>query len=215
MFFNEGYFSLSSNTVLRKDLCLEAMRLTYLLASYPPACSPDLYALLAVMCFQASRFEARINPAGDHVLYQDQDATLWNEELINQGEFFLNKAASGTVLSKYHLEAAIAYWHTRKYDSTEKWKAILQLYNHLLILEYSPIAALNRTFAVMKVYGAEKAIAEAEKLGLDGNYLFHSLLGELYSFVNRDKAIINWNKALLLCRSESERKILQQKLTDR
>jgi RNA polymerase sigma-70 factor (ECF subfamily) len=77
------------------------------------------------------------------VLYDDQDTGLWNKELIAQGEYFLNKASRGNKLSKYHLEAGIAYWHTIKADSKEKWENILQLYNHLLQLEYSPVAALN------------------------------------------------------------------------
>lgn len=211
LLFNEGYFSSCTNALIRKDLCLEAMRLAYLLTAYPPACVPSLYALLALMCFQSSRFGARVSSSGDYVLYEDQDSALWDASLIQQGEYFMSRAASGDQLSKYHLEAGIAYWHTRKQDSAEKWKQILQLYNHLLVLEYSPIAALNRTYAVMKVHGVEKAIAEAECLGLEGNYLYHSILGELYSITDQERAIVNWKKALLLCKSEVEKKVLQRK----
>ena len=74
---------------------------------------------------------------------------------------FRRKAAIGDQPSKYHFEAAIAYWHTVKNNEAERWQRILTLYNHLLGLEYSPIAALNRTYALAKVQGNEKAIEEA------------------------------------------------------
>ncbi len=105
---------------------------------------------LALMCFQSSRFEARKNSNGEMILYEDQDETLWNDELIAKGVYFLHKASQGYKLSKYHLEASIAYWYTIKADTREKWENILQLFNQLLQIEYSPIAALNRTFALFK-----------------------------------------------------------------
>jgi predicted RNA polymerase sigma factor len=101
------------------------------------------------MCFHSSRFDARLNQHGETILYQDQDTDLWNQELIAKGEYFLDQASQGTALSKYHLEAGIAYWHTIKADTTQKWDNILQLYNQLLLVEYSPIAALNRTYPLI------------------------------------------------------------------
>ncbi len=163
LLFNEGYYSASQNAVLRKDLCMEAMRLTILLLENPSTNLPPVNALLSLMCFQSSRFEARTDASGETVLYNDQDTSLWDQQLIMQGEYYLNMASQGQVLSKYHLEAGIAYWHTIKEDSAEKWEQILQLYNHLLQLEYSPMAALNRTYALSKANGKAEAIAEAEK----------------------------------------------------
>ena len=153
LLFNEGYYSSSKNVTLRKELCLEAMRLTGLLIDNEHTNKPFVNALLSLMCFHASRFEARTNKGGEPVLYQDQDENLWNNELINRGEYYLNLASTGDKISKYHLEAGIAYWHTIKADSKEKWENILQLYNRLLLIEYSPIAALNRTFALSKANG--------------------------------------------------------------
>src|SRR5581483_4626853 len=164
------------------------------------------------MCFHASRFEARQKPNGDLVLYDEQDTSLWNDELIKRGEYFLNMAARGDVVSKYHIEAAIAYWHTTERDSPEKWEKVLSLYNRLLMIEYSPIAALNRTYALAKVYGNETAIMEAEKLSLDQNNLYHSLLGELYSDVNRQKAIEHFTIASGLTKSAADRKVIQKKI---
>jgi RNA polymerase sigma factor (sigma-70 family) len=145
LLFNEGYYSTSQNTTVRKDLCWEAMRLTFLLIENENTGKAAANALLSLMCFHSSRFEARLNPTGEIILYEDQDTNLWNTELIEKGKYYLNQSSKGDELSKYHFEAAIAYWHTQKNDTTEKWETILQLYNRLLQIEYSPIAALNRT----------------------------------------------------------------------
>lgn len=212
LLFNEGYYSSSANTVLRKDLCLEAMRLNHMLTENKITDKPAVNALLALMCFHSSRFEARIDSKGELILYDKQDSTLWNKELIKQGEYYMNKAATGTSLSKFHIEAAIAYWHTITNDDAGKWEKILSLYNQLLIIEYSPIAALNRTYALSKVYGNEPAIAEAEKLDLGGNHLYHSLLGELYSTIDDNKAIQHLQQALKLSRSSADKKVISDKI---
>ncbi|QIP16258.1 RNA polymerase subunit sigma [Spirosoma aureum] len=208
LLFSEGYYSTSQNIPLRKDLCAEAMRLTQLLVENETTAKPAVNALFALMCFHASRFEARTNEQGEIILYQDQDETLWNQDLIDQGTYYLNQASIGTKLSTYHLEAGIAYWHTHKEDTPEKWENILQLYNHLLILEYSPIAALNRTFALAKTNGKQEAIREAEKLKLTDNYFYYSLLGNLYTNLDNNKALIQYEKALTLAKSSADKALL-------
>ncbi|SNR93484.1 RNA polymerase sigma factor [Flavobacterium sp. ov086] len=205
LLFSEGYYSTSQNTILRKDLCAEAMRLTFLLIENPTTNLPAVNALLSLMCFHSSRFDARTNENGETILYQDQDETLWNQELIEKGQLYLVKASTGTNLSKYHLEAGIAYWHTQKEDTSEKWQNILQLYNRLLILEYSPIAALNRTFALAKTNGKKEAIIEAEKLNLTNNPFYYSLLGNLYTDIDNKKAIGNFEKALQITNSPADK----------
>jgi RNA polymerase sigma factor (sigma-70 family) len=212
LLFNEGYYSLSQNITLRKDLCLEAMRLNYLLVENQSTNKPAVNALLALMCFHASRFEARTSPNGDLVLYEDQDTGLWNEELISKGKLYLNEAATGYKISKYHLEAGIAYWHTIKEDTPEKWADILQLYNRLLLIEYSPIAALNRTYALAKADGKPMAINEAEKLQLIGNHLYYSLLGYLYTGVDNEKAIGHLKKALKLAKSDTDKSAIRKSI---
>ncbi|WP_337965118.1 sigma factor [uncultured Flavobacterium sp.] len=205
LLFSEGYYSTSQNTILRKDLCAEAMRLTFLLIENPTTNLPSVNALLSLMCFHSSRFDARTNEDGETILYQDQDETLWNQELIEKGQHYLVKASTGNHLSKYHLEAGIAYWHTQKEDTPEKWQNILQLYNRLLILEYSPIAALNRTFALAKTNGKQEAIIEAEKLNLTNNPFYYSLLGNLYTNIDNKKAIENFEKALQITNSSADK----------
>ncbi|HUQ96784.1 MAG TPA: DUF6596 domain-containing protein [Chitinophagaceae bacterium] len=211
LLFNEGYYSESHDSVLREDLCLEAMRLTYLLLENEQTMRPDVYALLALMCFHSSRFEAR-KANGEMVLYQDQDETLWNAELVAKGVYLLHQASQGGQLSKYHIEAGIAYWHTVKADTKEKWETILQLYNQLLQIEYSPVAALNRTYALAKANGKAAAIIEAEKLNLTGNHFYFTLLGELYTDMDAAKAKMNFEKALVVAKTKTEKQAIQTKM---
>jgi len=212
LLFNEGYYSASQNTVLRQDLCMEAMRLNLLLLDNTSTNLPPVNALMSLMCFQASRFEARTDANGGIVLYNDQDTSRWDQELITQGEYYLNMASQGKELSRYHLEAGIAYWHTIKEDTPEKWEQILQLYNHLLVLEYSPMAALNRTYAHSKANGKAEAIVEAERLQLTTHHLYYSLLGELYTDIDNKKALAHFEKARQLAKSAADQKIISQKI---
>ena len=212
LFYNEGYYSSSQDIAIREDLCFEAMRLTWLLVENKQTNKPSVHALLSLMCFQSSRFAARLNQNGQIILYQDQNTDLWDQDLITKGEYFLNKASQGDNVSKYHVEAGIAYWHTIKADSKEKWENILQLYNHLLLIEYSPIAALNRTYALAKANGKTEAIIEAEKIGLIENHLYHALLGELYIGIDNIKAVSHLQKALKLAKSTADKTHISNKI---
>ncbi|PSL43845.1 RNA polymerase sigma-70 factor (ECF subfamily) [Chitinophaga niastensis] len=213
LLFNEGYYSASPDKVLRKDFCLEAMRLALLLAEHPQTRKPGVHALLSLMCFQASRFDARITQSGDLVLYEKQDSSLWDTDLINRGNYFFVKASATGEISRYHVEAAIAWWHTHQADTREKWENILRLYNQLLIIEYSPMAALNRAYAFSRVYGKEKAIVEAESLQLSGNLFYHSLLGELFTDIDDAMAIWHLEQALTLVGTQPERAVLTARLS--
>ncbi|MFK7846693.1 MAG: RNA polymerase sigma factor [Rhodothermales bacterium] len=211
LLFNEGYYSSSDQATVRKELCLEAMRLTLLLAHNEHVKTPEADALLALMCFHASRFEARNTEHADIVLYADQDRDLWETGLIQQGEHYMNRAATGMKLSIYHLEAAIAYWHTQE-EGNEKWENILQLYNQLLQISYAPMAALNRTYALAKARSVKEGLAEALNLALDDNHLYHCLLAELYEGAShsRDHLI----RALELCTTPHEKALIQKKIAD-
>ncbi len=215
LLFNEGYYSASGNTNIRRELCLEAMRLTYLLIENKATDLPIVNALFSLMCFHVSRFDARVDDDGEMILYDEQNKSLWNDELITRGTQYLVRAAKGHQLTRYHLEAAIAYWHTQKEESVEKWQSILQLYNKLLILEYSPMAALNRTYALAKADGKEVAIVEAEKLAqLTDNHLYHSLLGYLYTDIDNEEALKHLNMALKLAKNDSERKRIEKNIAE-
>jgi RNA polymerase sigma-70 factor (ECF subfamily) len=212
LLFNEGYYSSSQYNVIRKDLCYEAIRLCTMLVENKLTGKPEVNALLSLMYFQASRLDARIDQNGELVLYDNQDTNLWDPELISKGAYFLNCATTGNTLSKYHIQAAIAYWGTQKADTQEKWESILQLYNQLLQIEYSPVAALNRTYALSKTAGKETAIIEAEKLKLTNNHFYYALLGELYTGIDADKALQHFQNALTLSRTQTDKQAIQKKI---
>ncbi len=212
LLFSEGYYSVSQDSILRRDLCLEAMRLCYMLVENNYTNKPQVNALLSLMCFHASRFDARMDKNGEIILYEDQDTSLWNTDLISKGVYFLTCASGGDKISKYHLEASIAYWNTQKPDTKEKWENILQLYNRLLQIAYSPIAALNRTYALSKANGKKQAIVEAEKLKLTDNQFYFILLGELYTGIDDKKAKENFQQAFALAKTKPDKLAIQKKL---
>lgn len=209
LLFNEGYYSRTNNRVLQKDLCLEATRLGIMLTEYEKTNLPKVNALMALMCFHASRFEARQSNDGNAVLYEQQDEKLWDTTLINQGVYYLKLSALGNEITTYHIEARIAYLHCNKEDSIEKWSEIAELYSQLLTINYSPLVAMSRAFALSKAIGKEAAIAEAEQLQLDGNFQYHLLLGELYKGYDNNIAITHLlhAKALAKTATESEQTI--------
>lgn len=212
LLFNEGYYSATSSNTISRELCIEAMRLTYLLTENTSTNVSKVHALMALFCFQSSRFDARHDDYGQQVVYAEQDQTKWNDELIIKGENYLNLSVIGYQVSKYHLEAGIAFWHARKnVDEKVKWNSILQLYNRLLQIDYSPVAALNRTYALAQAEDKATALKEALKIDLHQNHLYHSLLAELYSDSDKQKQIAHLDLALALTKSESDRILLQSK----
>lgn len=213
LLFNEGYYSATASKTISKELCLEAMRMLYLLTENKETNLPKANALMALFCFHSSRLDARTNAKGEQILYDEQDKTKWDFELIEKGETYLNKAAKGNQVTKYHLETLIAFWHTRTtYDFKEKWQSILQLYNRLLQIEYSPITALNRTYALAMVESKEVALKEALKIELKDNHLYQSLLAELYHDLDNRKYIKHLNLALKLTKNKEDIFLLKKKL---
>lgn len=211
LLFNEGYFSKTNNQLVRKELCSEAMRLGVILTENIFTNTPSTNALLALMCFQSSRLNARTNEDGEAILFEDQDKCLWDDELIQKGNHYLINAYEGDEVSKYHLEATIAYWHTTP-TGKNKWQHILQVYNQLILIEYSPVTALNRAFAFARVYGNEKAIPEVEKLNLNNNSHYLSLLGYLYASVDVDKSVSYYKQAVSLTKSKMEMQTLTKEI---
>ena len=212
LLFSEGYYSQTQNQILQKDLCIEALRLGLMLTEYDKTNLPKTNALIALMCFHASRFNARQTNDNTVVLYEEQNEALWDKALINQGQYFLSLSATGNEVSSYHLEARIAYWHCIKEDTPEKWEEILQLYNELLMINYSPSVALNRTFALYKANGQQAALTEAEKLKLENNHFYFLLLGELYKNIDNKKAIANLQRAYDLAKTQAEKQGIKMKI---
>ncbi len=215
LLFGEGYYSRTQNQILRKDLCAEALRLGIMLTEYEQTNLPKTNALMALMCFHASRFGARQsgNPEfSGLILYEDQNEDLWDEQLIERGIHFLSLSAQGDEISSYHLEARIASWHCIKEDTPEKWEDILFLYDRLLVVNYSPVVALNRIYALYKVKGAQLALAEAEELNLENNHFYFLLLGELCKNLDKAQSILNYQKAQTLAKTQTEKDEIQKKI---
>ena len=212
LLFSEGYYSKTNDQILQRDLCLEALRLGIMLTGYERTNLPKTNALLALMCFHASRFNARQSDGNPIILYEEQNEELWDLELIGQGLYFLNLSARGNEISSYHLEARIACWHCVKDDTKEKWEDILQLYDQLMQINYSPGVALNRIFALYKAKGSPVALAEAEKLKLEENHFYFLLLAELYNDVDRSKAKSNLEKACALAKTLTEKQKIRERI---
>lgn len=212
LLFNEGYYSRTQNRVLQKDVCYDAMRLALVLTEYERTNLPKTNALLALMCFHASRFDARQPANGAYFLYDEQDESLWDQQLIKEGVRFLVASAEGNEISAYHLEARIAYWHCTKEDTMSKWREILSLYDQLLMINFSPAVALNRIFALSKVKGINAALAEAEKLGIEDSHFYFLLLGELYTGIDALRARASFERSLALAKTPMEKEVIQSRI---
>jgi len=214
LLFSEGYYSESNNSIVRKELCVEALNLTYLLLANPLTNNHATNALMSLMCFHTSRLEARQSANGGIVLYEDQDNTLWGKEFIEKGFYYLQQASKWEISSTYYIEASIAYWHTVDNSNPDKWESILKLYDVLLSVNNSPIVALNRIWAFSKVNGNILAIKEAEKLDLKTNHFYFILLAELFKDIDINKSVNHLTKALHLCKTDTERETIKKKITD-
>lgn len=202
LLFSEGYYSESDDEIIRRDLCTEAMRLCHMLLQHPDTKLAKTNALMALMCLQASRFAAR---SEGYVLYDEQDDALWDRELIARGCHYLHAAAQGNTISTYHYEAMIAWWHTQKEKTTEKWRNILALYTGLLALTDNPVARLNRIYALWQVHGNTAALAAMNDDTLPHNQYYYILFAQLHTG-NAAIAADSYRKALQLTRSTTEAK---------
>lgn len=214
LLFNEGYNSSHPDTLIRQDLCEEAMRLTLLLTQNSLTTTPAAHALLALMCFQVARFDARSDANGGIILVKDQDRSKWNRTLIGRGKHELAKATQGNELTEYHLEAIIAMQHCMAptYESTS-WIDILWYYDLLLERKPSPVVALNRAVAMAEVEGPAEALAAVLEIkGMESNQYYHAILGDLYSQLRQpDTARRHYTQAIRLTTSEAEKQLLQKK----
>jgi len=208
LLFSEGYYSQSNEQVVRRELCVEAINLAYLLVNNPKTNTHAANALLSLMCFHASRLDARQTENGELILYEDQDEGKWNTELIEKGFYYLQQASKWQAFSKYYLEASIAYWHTVKVNIPEKWPSILNLYDALLLIDDAPIIRLNRIFAVSKVHGTRQAILESSTLKLAKNHFYWILLAELHKETVPEKALESLHQALKYCDTDKEKKMI-------
>jgi RNA polymerase sigma-70 factor (ECF subfamily) len=218
LLFSEGYHGSTSEATVREDLCFEAIHLTLLLSEHPAGDGPKTHALLALLCFHAARLAGRVDDDGTLIQLEMQDRSRWDHELIGRGFAALARSATGTDLSEYHLEAAIASLHCAapSFAATD-WPQILDLYDSLYRLKPSPIVALNRAIALGHARGPEEGLAalatlrDADRLR---DYPFHAAAqGEFHLLAGRPGAAVShFERAIALARSRTEAAFFERKL---
>jgi RNA polymerase sigma factor (sigma-70 family) len=218
LLFNEGYNASHGEELIRGALCDEAIRLATMLIENVVTDKPKTHALLALFFLQAARFPARIDMTGEIILLQEQDRSRWNHELIAKGMAHLERAAVGQEPSAFHLEAGIAACHclARTYEETD-WVRILSLYDLLVKLSASPVAALNRAVALAKVRGAVVGVKALDEIknqkALRRYYLFYAVRAEFCAELGRsEEAAKDYRQALALTDITAERDFLTRRL---
>jgi RNA polymerase sigma factor (sigma-70 family) len=218
LLFNEGYSSTEGETAIRADLCEEAARLCHLLCAHPRFSTPATHALMALMLFHAARLDARLDGDGFLLLLEEQDRGRWDQRLIRRAQEFLDRSAEGTLVSPFHLEAGIAFYHCRakSYAETD-WPAILRLYDALLAVHRSPVYLLNRAIVVAHVDGPQAGLRVLDEAGRDPAlrryHLFEAVLGELYRRAgDADRARQHFAAARRKTTSSFERELIDRRL---
>lgn len=218
LIFNEGYHSSNSNQFIQYQLIEQALFLGKSLLDRPKTQLPEIYALMALMCFHASRAESRMDEKGNIILLEDQDRSKWDQELIAIGTKYLQHAALGNTISNYHYEAFIALEHCKAKSLKEtNWKAIYQYYEQILHASFDPIVYLNQCLVLLEWKGSKEALMALKRVGqnktLNRYYLYHSALSEIYSRMNQKKKAIEYlSQSLELAPSKSEKRLLKEKL---
>jgi RNA polymerase sigma-70 factor (ECF subfamily) len=218
--FNEGYAAVQGPSLVRHDLCAQAIELTRILRSLlersRPVCPPAVNALLALMLLQDARRHARVDANGEVVLLQDQDRTLWDRAEIDEGSRLLLDVLGRAPPGSYALEAAIAAVHAEALTAQETdWPQIAGLYERLLAMHPSPVVALNRAVAVSMAQGPHAALSLVEALAepLAEYHLWHATRADLLRRLGRrDEAIASYERAASLTQNEAQKRFLAQRL---
>ena len=212
LIFNEGYLASTGEQLMREDLCDEAIRLARLLADLMPA-EPEVLGLLALLLLIDARRVARTSPAGGVVRLAEQDRSLWNRERIVEGQALVRRCFARDQPGPYQIQAAINAVHSAATSAeATDWRQILQLYDHLLALQPTPIVALNRAVAVAEVHGASAALEIVEQLALEEFYLFHAIRAELLRRLDRHDAAKNaYDAAIERAANAAEREFLVER----
>ncbi len=215
LIFNEGYSASTGSQLIRKELCLEAMRTLKALLEEPRIGTADTMALYALLLFNSARFEARTDAEGIPILLENQDRSLWDQKTIQVGIRYFNAARKTEKWSSYHYEAGIASLHCTAPSFAETpWNTILTLYEGLSIVNDSTLVLLNRYIALF--YSGERKVAmeKVESLkGLEKNHLYFAALGKMHAMENHPrKALDFYLDALGLAKLEVEKRFLQQKI---
>jgi RNA polymerase sigma-70 factor (ECF subfamily) len=209
--FNEGYAATAGGDLVRRDLCDEAIRLGKLLCVLMPD-EPEALGLLALMLLQDSRRDARVDQAGELVLLEDQDRSLWDQARIAEGLRVLERARLRRRPGPYQLQAAIAAGHAQGTD----WATIAAVYDRLLAVQPSPVVRLNRAVAIALAGRPDDGLAEIDALSeLEGYHLLHAARADLLRRLGRaEEAASEYRRARELTANEAERRFLERRLRE-
>ncbi|WP_353051373.1 sigma-70 family RNA polymerase sigma factor [Herbidospora sp. NBRC 101105] len=208
LIFNEGYLSGSGDPV-RDDLCAEAIRLGRLLAELMPD-EPEVLGLLALMLLIHSRRAARVTAGGSLVLLADQDRSLWDRDLIAEGQALVRRCLRRDRPGPYQIQAAVNAVHS---DAPTDWRQVVRLYDQHLALAPTPVVALHRAVAVAEVDGPAAALGLLDGLDLDGHHLFHAVRADLLRRLGRDEEAVHaYEAALGRTENPAEQEILRRRL---
>jgi RNA polymerase sigma-70 factor, ECF subfamily len=219
--FNEGYSAAAGADVTRAELTSEAIRLGRLLTALQPEPedpNPEIWGLLALMLLQESRRAARTSPAGELILLEHQDRSLWHRPHIEEGLALVEKALNSRRFGAYTLQAAIAAVHAEAESvAATDWRQIVALYNQLVRIHPSPVTYLNRAVAIAMCDGPEAGLKHIDAVLAHGDlanyYLAHSARAEMYRRLGRTaEARSAYEKALALTQQEPERQFLQERI---
>jgi RNA polymerase sigma-70 factor, ECF subfamily len=216
--FNEGYSATAGDCLIRKELCMEAIRLGRTLCELLPK-EPENIGLLALMLLQDSRREARINQKGELVPLEEQDRALWNHEHIREGQELVERALRMQKIGMYQLQAAIAAVHSHATAAADTdWHEIAALYRELARISPTPVVALNHAVAVAMSSGLEKGLGLIDQLGASGElekyYLFYAARADLLRRLHRkQEAMDAYKKAIALVTNRVEDAYLQRRLS--
>ena len=216
--FNEGYFASSGDSLTRSQLSDEAIRLGRLLLELLP--EPEVQGLLALMLLHESRRAARSGVDGEVILLEAQDRSLWNRELIAEGEALVLHALHSRRFGPYSLQAAIAAVHAEAASLEETdWAQIVGLYDELLRLNPSPVIELNRAVALAMRDGEQAGLVEIDRLlaagELEGYHLAHAARADLLRRLGRrEQAVAAYRQALALAQQGPDRQFMQKRLEE-
>jgi RNA polymerase sigma-70 factor (ECF subfamily) len=212
LIFNEGYTASSGEQLTREALSSEAIRLGRQLHALLPG-EPEVMGLLALMLLIESRRPARVSERGELVRLGDQDRRHWNRALIDEGQTLVRRCLARNEPGPYQIQAAINAVHSDAATSADTdWRQIVMLYDHLMAIAPSPVAALNRAVAVAEVEGPRAALTLVDALALDRYYLFHAIRGDLLHRLGRtSEAARAYDAALDTCDNATERQFLERR----
>jgi len=216
--FNEGYAATGGDSLIRRELCAEAIRLGRTLRELMPG-EPENLGLLALMLLHDSRRDARIDGQGRLVTLEEQDRSRWDHARIKEGLALVHQALKMRRVGTYQLQSAIAAVHSEANTAAETdWRQIALLYQELLRISPTPVVALNRAVAIAMSEGLESGLAEIERVGASGKleqyYLFHAARADILRRLGRNgEAIKAYEDALRLATNKVEQEYLRGRLS--